>query len=248
MKNKISVILPTYNERENIIPLIDRILKAIPQEKEILVIDDNSPDGTAEAVASQYKENLSVRLIIRKTERGLRSAVQRGINEASGDIIVWMDCDLSMPPEKLPELVGKIINEGYDVAVGSRYVAGGKDRRTDSGKFILFFHTALSRIIVTFTSLFLCKSFKDWTSGFIAVKSEVIKKIPLNGDYGEFFIEMMYRILKKGYKVVEVPYELIPRQRGQSKTSTNYLGFFVRGVKYIRCVLRLRFGHREKRF
>jgi dolichol-phosphate mannosyltransferase len=242
MKNKISIILPTYNERENIIPLIERIIKAVPEEKEILVIDDNSPDGTAELVSHRYKENALVRLIIRKNERGLCSAVQRGINEAAGDIIVWMDCDLSMPPEKIPELTGKIINESYDVAVGSRYVPGGKDRRTDSGKFILFFHTALSRIIVTFTSLLLCKSFKDWTSGFIAVKSEVIKKIPLNGDYGEFFIEMMFRMLKKGYKVVEVPYELIPRQRGESKTATNIFGFFVRGVKYIKCVLRLRFS------
>lgn len=242
MKNKISVILPTYNERDNIIPLIMRTVQALPEEKEILVIDDDSPDGTAELVSNYCKENSIVRLIIRKNERGLCSAVQRGINEAAGDIIVWMDCDLSMPPEKIPELVDKVANKGYDAAVGSRYVKGGKDRRTDSGKFILFFHTALSRIIVTFTSLVLYKSFKDWTSGFIAVKSEVIKKIPLNGDYGEFFIEMMYCILKKGYKVVEVPYELIPRERGESKTATNIFGFFVRGIKYIKCILRLRFS------
>jgi dolichol-phosphate mannosyltransferase len=242
MKNKISVILPTYNEHDNIIPLIMRIIQALPEEKEILVIDDNSPDGTAELVSNYCKENSIIRLIIRKNERGLRTAVQRGINEATGDIIVWMDCDLSMPPEKIPELVDKVINKGYDVAVGSRYVKEGKDRRTDSGKFILFFHKVLSRIIVTFTSLILYKSFKDWTSGFIAVKSEIIKKIPLNGDYGEFFIEMMYCILKKGYKVIEVPYELIPREHGESKTATNISGFFVKGVKYIKCILRLRFS------
>jgi dolichol-phosphate mannosyltransferase len=242
MNDKISVILPAYNERENIIPLIERTIKAIPQEKEIIVVDDNSPDGTFEVVADFCKINPIVRLINRKNERGLCSAVQRGINEATGDIIVWMDCDLSMPPEKIPDLIDKIINDGYDVAVGSRYVPGGKDRRTDSGKFILFFHTTLSRIITTFTSLMLWRTFRDWTSGFIAVKSEVIKKIHLNGDYGEFFIEMMYRILKSGYKVIEVPYELIPRQHGQSKTSTNYLGFFTRGIKYIRCVFRLKFS------
>jgi dolichol-phosphate mannosyltransferase len=242
MTNKISVILPTYNERENIIPLIERTVKAIPQEKEIIVIDDKSPDGTDELVASHFKGNPLVRLIIRTNERGLCSAVQRGINEATGDIIVWMDCDLSMPPEKIPDLVDKIINGDYDVAVGSRYVPGGKDRRTDSGKFILFFHTTLSRIITTFTSFMLWRTFRDWTSGFIAVKAEVIKKIPLNGDYGEFFIEIMYRILKNGYKVIEVPYELVPRQRGQSKTSTNYLGFFTRGIKYVRCVFRLKFS------
>jgi dolichol-phosphate mannosyltransferase len=242
MKNKISIILPTYNECDNIIPLIERTIKILPQEKEVLVIDDNSPDGTAKLVSDYCKRNSIVRLIIRENERGLCTAVQRGIDEASGDIIVWMDCDLSMPPEKIPELVDRIINKGYDVAIGSRYVKGGKDRRTDSGKFILFFHTILSRIIVTFTSLILDRSFKDWTSGFIAVKSEIVKKIPLNGDYGEFFIEIMYRILKKGYRVIEVPYELIPRERGESKTATNIFGFFVRGVKYIKCVLRLRFS------
>jgi dolichol-phosphate mannosyltransferase len=241
-KSKISIILPTYNEYDNIVTLIERTIKAIPDEKEILVIDDDSPDGTAELVASYCKKSPVVRLIVRKNERGLCSAIQRGVSEASGDIIVWMDCDLSMPPEKIPELIEKIINDGCDAAIGSRYVKGGRDRRTDSGKFILFFHTTLSRIITTFTSLMLWRTFRDWTSGFIAVKAEVIKKIPLNGDYGEFFIEMMYRILKSGYKVIEVPYELIPRQRGQSKTSTNYLGFFTRGIKYIRCVFRLKFS------
>ena len=241
-KTKASIILATYNEYENIIPLIERIIKSIPNEKEILVIDDSSPDGTSELVANYFKKSPVVRLIVRKNERGLRTAIERGISEASGDIIVWMDCDLSMPPEKIPELIEKVTNKGYDVAVGSRYVKGGRDRRTDSGKFILFFHTILSRIIVTFTSLMLNKSFKDWTSGFIAVQSEIIKKIPLNGDYGEFFIEMMYRILQKGYKVIEVPYELIPRERGKSKTATNIWGFFKRGIKYVGCVLKLKFS------
>lgn len=242
MNKKISILLPTYNERGNIIPLIERTIKAVPQDKEIIVIDDNSPDGTADLVEQNFTNNPAVRLIVRKDERGLCSAVQRGINEADGDIIAWMDCDLSMPPEKFPELIDKIIKEDYDAAVGSRYVKGGKDRRTDSGKFILYFHTALSSIIVNFTSFVLDKSFKDWTSGFIAVKSSVIKTIPLKGDYGEFFIEMMYRLLKKGYKVIEVPYELIPRQQGQSKTATNIFGFFRRGVKYVFCVLKLRFS------
>ena len=157
-----------------------------------------------------------------------------------------MDCDLSMPPEKIPDLVEQLIDNRYDVAVGSRYVRGGKDRRTDAGNFLLYFHKLLSKIITTFTSIMLCRFFKDWTSGFIAIRSEVIKKIPLNGDYGEFFIEMMYRILQRGYKVIEVPYELIPRKYGSSKTSTNILGFFTKGIKYVRCVLRLKFKKKDK--
>jgi len=153
-----------------------RTIQALPEEKEILVIDDNSPDGTAELVSNYCKENSIVRLIIRKNERGLCTAVQRGIDEATGDIIVWMDCDLSMPPEKIPELVDKVINKGYDAAVGSRYVKGGKDRRTDSGKFILFFHKALSRIIVTFTSLFYINLLRTGQVDLSLLKAKLLKK------------------------------------------------------------------------
>ena len=236
----VSVILPTYNECENITPLIERTIKSLPGEKEIIVIDDNSPDGTSEIVAEYHGNNPLVRLITRRDERGLTSAVQRGVQEAKGDIIVWMDCDLSMPPEKIPELVGKITEEDFDVAVGSRYVEGGADKRTDSGKIMLFIHQNLSTIITRFTSFMLWKDFYDWTSGFIAVRSEVIRKIPLKGDYGEYFIEMMYRILKSGYKVAEVPYHLIPRERGESKTATNVFGFLTRGSKYVARVIKLK--------
>jgi len=237
----VSVILPTFNECDNIIALIERIIKSLPMEKEIIVIDDDSPDGTSELVARRYRNNPFVRLINRKNERGLTSAVQRGINEATGDIIVWMDCDLSMPPEKIPELIGKITEQGFDVAVGSRYVEGGADKRTSSGKAMLFIHKTLSTLITRFTSFMLWKDFYDWTSGFIAVKSEVIKKIPLKGDYGEYFIEMIYCILKSGYKVVEVPYHLIPREHGESKTATNIFGFFKRGIKYLTKVISLKY-------
>ena len=239
----VSVILPTFNESENIIPLIERIIKNLSGEKEILVVDDDSPDGTSRLVSEQYSNSPVVRLITRRDERGLTSAVQRGIDESKGDIIVWMDCDLSMPPEKIPELVGKITDEGFDVAVGSRYVEGGADKRSGSGKIMLLIHQTLSTIITRFTSFMLWKDFSDWTSGFIAVKAEVIKNIKLNGDYGEYFIEMMYRILKKGRKVVEVPYHLIPRERGESKTATNVFGFFTRGSKYVARVIKLKCRH-----
>lgn len=241
MKPEISIILPTYNEAENICPLIDRILNCLSPPFEIIVIDDNSPDGTAGHVAAVYGENPLIRLFIRKNERGLTSAIRRGIQEARGDILVWMDCDLSMAPEKIPELVYQIKEKGFDVAVGSRYVPGGADTRTDSGKIMLFIHKMLSRLITWFTAVLLWPGFLDWTSGFIAVRSSVIKKFQLTGDYGEYFIDMMYRLLREGYKVTEVPYNLTPRTRGESKTATNVLGFFTKGIKYVHFILRLKF-------
>jgi dolichol-phosphate mannosyltransferase len=245
--NKVSVILPTYNEKDNIGELISRILSSVPGEKEIVVVDDDSPDGTAQAVRSLYGENPAVRLIVRKRERGLTSAIQRGIDESRGDILVWMDCDLSMPPEKIRELVAAIDPGGCDAAVGSRYVKGGADVRTGSGKAMLFLHTALSYAITRFASLLLWPGFRDWTSGFIALRSSVIRRMRLSGDYGEYFITMMYGILKAGFKVREVPYVLTPRVRGYSKTATNIAGFASRGVKYLAAVVKLRFGGRTAR-
>jgi dolichol-phosphate mannosyltransferase len=242
--NKISIILPTYNEKDNIGELIGRILASVPGDREIIVVDDDSPDGTARAVLSLFGDNPSVRLIVRREERGLTSAIQRGIDESSGDIIAWMDCDLSMPPEKINDLLAAIEAGGYDAAVGSRYVRGGADVRPGSGKPLLFLHTALSLAITRFSSLLLWPAFRDWTSGFIAVRSGVIRKTRLVGDYGEYFIGMMYGMLKAGYRVKEVPYALTPRTRGVSKTATGIAGFASRGVKYIATVLRLRFGRK----
>ncbi len=123
----ISIVLPTYNERDNIIPLIERTLTALSDyELEIVVVDDDSPDGTWQIVAAKGETDPRVRLIHRTDERGLTSAIQRGITEARGDWVGWMDCDLSMPPEDLPKLAAAL-EAGADMAIGSRYVPGGAD-------------------------------------------------------------------------------------------------------------------------
>src|SRR3989344_7640290 len=126
----ISVILPTYNEKGNIVKLINSILSNV-KNCEIMVVDDNSPDLTWKDVQKIKKKN--VKLIRRIKEKGLASAISRGIEESKGNVIVWMDCDLSHPPSLIPELVKKL--NKYDIAVASRYVNGGADKR----KFIRVF-------------------------------------------------------------------------------------------------------------
>lgn len=245
--SRLSILLPTYNEKDNILELITRIKQALPREKEILVIDDNSPDGTAAAVRARYGKDPGVRVIVRRNERGLASAVARGIREAGGGIIVWMDTDLSMAPESVPALLEPVDSGEADAAVGSRYVPGGADIRIRSGQPMLYLHTLLSVLITRFTSLLLWPAFKDWTSGFIAVRAEAVKPLAIRGDYGEYFIDLMYRLHKRGCRIKEVPYTLSARERGQSKTAPNVLGFITRGVKYIATVFALRFGlHRSK--
>src|SRR3989344_9613079 len=127
IKNDVSVVLPSYNERENIIEAIDRISKAVGIHlKEIIIVDDNSTDGTWQ-LAEEYNHP-KVRLIRRMNEKGLASALARGVEEAKGNLVVWMDCDLGLPPEDIPRLLAPLPE--HDVVIGSRYVPGGKDNRT----------------------------------------------------------------------------------------------------------------------
>lgn len=234
---QISIVLPTYNEAGNIELLIDRTLRALgsyPGGVEVVVVDDDSPDGTWRLVKEKMAADDRLRLIHRQDERGLTSAISRGIHEARGRWVGWMDCDLSMPPEDWPRLAAALAN-GADMAVGSRYVPGGGDvAHSLSGRL-------LSRIINVWAGLVLAWSIKDYTSGFILGRREIFDKIDLRGDYGEYCIDMLYRTKRAGYTLHELPYLCVPRQVGQSKTATNVWGYLTRGINYVITVLRLRF-------
>lgn len=232
----ITVVLPTYNERENIIPLIERCLAALATyDVEILVVDDDSPDGTWQAVADLAGRNPRVRLIRRTQERGLTSAIAAGIADARGARVAWMDCDLSMPPEDLLRLA-QALDAGADLAAGSRYLPGGEDVGHS------WMALAFSRTINLAAGLLLDHRITDYTSGFIMARREVFNQVTLRGDYGEYCIDLLYRAARAGFRVVEVPYVCVPREAGESKTATNVMGYFKRGWKYVVTVLSLRLG------
>ena len=237
---KVSVVLPTYNEKENIVVLIEKIFRHLDKNTEILVVDDNSPDGTWKIVEELTQTYPNLRLIRRLDKRGLTSALNDGINAAAGDIVAWMDCDLSMPPEKLKELKDKI-DEGYDAAVASRFVkGGGVEIRTGSTDTVLAYILSLS--LNRFIQTILDSSFKDYTSGFLMIKKSILEEIPLKGDYGEYFIDLLYRTRKKGYKTIEIPYLCLARHQGVSKTGTNLFQYLKRGSKYLKVTFRLKFS------
>jgi len=230
----VSVILPTYNEADNIIPLIEEILTYIPLESEIIVVDDDSPDRTWEAVEAFGQKESRVRLLRRIGRKGLTSALQEGINWSKGRYIFWMDCDFSMPPDKIPVLLQAL--EDHDIAMASRYISGGEEKgHSPLGSF-------LSRVICSLASRVLSPAIKDYTSGYIGLRREVLQTLPLRGDYGEYFIELIYKAYQRGYRIKEIPYRCLPRRSGESKTATDLWGYLKKGRKYLATIVRLRFG------
>lgn len=238
----VCTVLPTYNERANIGPLIEGILAHAITPHLVLVVDDNSPDGTGEVVeemmARHNRPELTRVLLLRRVgEKGLTSAIQAGIDAAISQhgaaIVTWMDCDLSMPPADVPLLVQAVL-EGADMAVGSRWIAGGADVAHG------LMARSLSWIINTTATLLISSKMHDYTSGFIAARAPLLQEIRLNGDYGEYCIDLLGRALRAGYIVREVPYVCVPRSTGESKTGVNLWDYLVKGRKYVATIWRLR--------
>jgi dolichol-phosphate mannosyltransferase len=229
----VSVVLPTYNEAGNIGPLIEALLIRLPEASEIIVVDDDSPDLTWQVVEGLTRKDSRIRLIRRIGRRGLTTALQEGIEASEWRYVFWMDCDFSQPPEKISELLKAL--EDHDIVVASRYVSGGEEKgHSRLGSF-------LSKMICLFASWVLSPAIKDYTSGYVGARKEILKTIPLQGDYGEYCIGFLYRAHKKGYRILEIPYTCLPRRSGESKTATNLRGYLQRGRKYIMTVLKLRF-------
>jgi dolichol-phosphate mannosyltransferase len=236
----VSVLLPTYNEAENIVPLLEEILTSVSQLREILIVDDNSPDHTAEIVRSWIKKNKrdqTVRVIVRLTDHGLTGSISEGIQSARGSIVVWMDADFSHPPKYINALT-EAVRDGTDIAVCSRYISGGKPTNTknsaDSSLLIPASILANKILRIVFGL-----DFYDYTSGFIAVRKDVVKRIPLHGSYGEYFIDFIVRAYRTGYRIKEIPFISEPRRAGYSKTATSLPGLIRRMFQYTNAVLSL---------
>jgi dolichol-phosphate mannosyltransferase len=211
------VVLPTYNEAANVDEVIRRIRKELPGA-EVLVVDDNSPDGTADIAEAAGGDVGNVSVLRRPAKSGLGSAYLDGFAEglARGfDVLVEMDADLSHDPAALPALVSAAVH-GADLAIGSRYVAGGS--MPDWSRSRAF----LSRWANRYAALVLGLAVNDSTSGYRAYRADALERIDLDHvrayGYG-FQIEMTYRLVRQGGAVVEIPVAFLDRREGQSKMS-----------------------------
>ncbi len=241
---KVCSVLPVYNERENIGRLIDELLAAATPDYDymVLVVDDESPDGTADVVRERMaRYNAAaeqVALLYRTNDKGLTKAIQAGIDTAietyGADIVTWMDCDGSMPPAEVPNLVSLLIQDPtVAVAVGSRWTGDGADEGHG------FMARTLSWIINTFAKVWTGGKLTDYTSGFVAARKAVLTQIRLNGDYGEYCIDILNRA-ERQHTVQEMPYVCVPRWAGESKTGANLWDYLVKGRKYVRTIVTLR--------
>jgi dolichol-phosphate mannosyltransferase len=209
-----SVILPTYNEKGNITELITEIIKVLETEMinfEIIVVDDNSPDGTAYSVKDTFSNDNRIRLFVRKYERGLATAIKYGIEQSKGDILTVMDTDFNHNPSVIPQLIGFL--KYYDIVIGSRFVFGGgmEDR----------YRYFCSKIYTVWLRFLLGIHIKDKLSGFFAIKKESLLRFDMNSiffGYGDFFIRLLLKAQKDGYRMLEVPTFYGLRKAGESKT------------------------------
>jgi dolichol-phosphate mannosyltransferase len=245
---RVVVVVPTYNEAGNIVRLLDGILAVV--DASILVVDDASPDGTADIV-DRYgtRPGVDVRVLRRTSKSGLGTAYRAGFAEAlrGGDrICVQMDADLSHDPSYLPALISAV-ELGADASLGSRYVAGG--RIENWPKLRLF----LSRWGNRYAAGMLGLAINDATSGYRAYSPELLRRIDFASvgaeGYG-FQIEMTNRAVRSGARIVEVPITFVDRVEGESKLSHHIINeafFLVNRLWFSdRLIGRLRFGRRRR--
>ncbi len=237
-KLPLSIILPTYNESQNIVRVIDSIADAIPEgtKAEIIVVDDNSPDGTGNVVAEyanrfgeELKKRLHIEVVSRPAKMGLSSAILAGVKSACGDVFVVMDSDMSHPPQTIPRMLEEMKHSKCDIVIASRYVRGGEVTGWP------FKRKVISKGAIKIAQYSLGISVKDPMSGFFAFKPAIIKGIKFDAIGYKMLLEMLVKT--KGAKVKEIPYTFTNRRLGSSK-----LDWFTM-VDYMRAVWRLyRYG------
>ena len=222
---RVVILIPTYNESESVLRLVDRIapirqrmlLDSAIEDLDLLFIDDNSPDGTAEMIESRQLSWASV--LRRSTKAGLGPAYIAGFRQAllmGYDFLVEMDADLSHQPEALPDLLAPVLRGDADLTIGTRWMPGGKVVNWPLSRQMI------SRVGTGYARLALGLKLRDVTSGYRVFRSTVIQSIDLNRieaqGYG-FQIEMVLRTLQNGFKVEEVPITFVEREGGVSKMS-----------------------------
>ena len=237
---QVSIIIPTYNESENIIPVLKSIGDHLPRNVwvEAIVVDDNSPDGTGKVVEdyitdSQNEAEYSINVIHRKAKSGLSSAILDGIQHSSSETVVVMDSDFSHPPKIIPQLVEELSTSDCDIVIASRYTKGGEVSGWSTKRKLI------SKGATGIAKAGLGVNESDPMSGFFAFKRKILEGIKFDAIGYKMLLEILVKT--KGAKVKEIPYTFTDRTRGSSKLDSSTMFDFVTSVWKL-----YRYGHTAK--
>lgn len=231
---KVSVVLPTFNEKANIVPLIAAIKASIspPWEAEIIVVDDNSPDGTYDRVREAYGADPSVKVFLRTADHGLAKSIRTGIENATAEFILVMDTDFTHRPDEIPLMLHII--EKVDLVSGSRFCPGGSMDST-AHYVASFAYNLLIRLIIR-------TQVQDNLGGFWVARTDLIRKLPAQEifyGYGDYYFRMLHYLQQSRAHLVEVPAHYTQRAAGTSKS--NFLKLLLKySVQAIRLALKKR--------
>ena len=218
-----SVILPTLNENGHIEDLINNISNIFENKQidyEIIVVDDNSLDGTIETIKNMLKKKLNLKLIVRENKsKNLADSLNDGIKKSMFDNLVWMDADFQHPPKYIEKFIE--LSDTNDAIICSRFLNNSEryfnnpELNKDINENQSYFYNKLCK-------LFLYKDITDYTSGFVSIKKKVFENYKLKGFYGNYFVDLIIYLKKNNYKVIEIPFKDETRASGYSKTVVNF--------------------------
>ena len=228
---EISIILPTYNEKDNIVRLVETIKKLnLEQTFEILIIDDNSPDGTYQFSKDNLYNEKNVKIVLRKNIRGLAFSIKEGIEKSTGEHIIVMDTDFTHDPILIKKMIS--LSSKYEIISGSRYVSGGYMENQLHGKLSYYYNIMLKFILKT--------KVNDNLGGYFLIKRNLLNKLEFDKifyGYGDYFFRLLYFSKNKNAKIIEIP--AVYKQRIYGKSKSNFLAML---FKYFYAAVKLRFG------
>lgn len=225
----LSIVLPTYNEKDNIIDLINKIKEVIQNYSyEIIVVDDNSPDETFEICKKHFINDEKTKMILRKTNQGLANSIREGIENAKGEYVIIMDTDFTHDPSLIKQMLS--MNTKYNIISGSRFCKGGSMEST--------MHSILSQVYNKMIKFILQTKIEDNLGGFFCIKRENLMQLPYERifyGYGDYYFRLLYFANQKNFSIIEIPARYTTRTRGKSKSK-----FFQMAYKYFIEVIKLK--------
>lgn len=226
----VSIILPTYNEKKNILLLVSSIKQYLKKiNYEIIIVDDNSPDKTGSICIKEFFKDKSIKVLINKKRIGFAESIYKGILNSKKKIVIVMDTDFTHDPVLIPKML-RLIKE-YDIISGSRYCAGGYMEDQLHSHLSFFYNLLLKLILKT--------QIQDNLGGYFCIKKDSLKKLPCRKifyGYGEYYFRLLFFSLNRSLSILEIPAIYKKRTRGKSKSKFIYMFY-----KYLIEALKLRF-------